>query len=142
MADIHPIIETMENRWMRAWMKADTRELKALTSRNFRMVMGSKPATILDFKSWIEAAGKRYRCKSYRFGDVYAREIGGVAVFATQLELNATMDGEDWSGQFWVTDIWRKGRVRRKWRMVERIVSQPDQREDVPAAVRSLQLWR
>ena len=142
MADIHPIIETMENRWMRAWMKADTRELKALTSRNFRMVMGSKPATILDFKSWIEAAGKRYRCKSYRFGDVYAREIGGVAVFATQLELKATMDGEDWSGQFWVTDIWRKGRVRRKWRMVERIVSQPDQREEVPAAVRSLQLWR
>jgi len=52
------------------------------------------------------------------------------------------MDGEDWSGQFWVTDIWRKGRVRCKWRMVERIVSQPDQREDVPAAVRSLQLWR
>ena len=142
MADIHPVIETMENRWMRAWMKGDTRELKALTSRNFRMVMGSKPATILDFKSWIEAAGKRYRCKSYRFGDVYAREIGGVAVFATQLELQATMDGEDWSGQFWVTDIWRKGRVRRKWRMVERIVSQPDQREDVPAAVRSLQLWR
>ena len=142
MADIHPIIETMENRWMRAWMKADTRELKALTSRNFRLVVGSKPAMILDFKSWVEAAGKRYRCKSYRFGDVYAREIGGVAVFATQLELSATMDGEDWSGQFWVTDIWRKGRVRRKWRMVERIVSQPDQREDVPAAVRSLQLWR
>jgi hypothetical protein len=142
MADIHPIIETMENRWMRAWMKADTRELKAITSRNFRMVMGSKPATILDFKSWIEAAGKRYRCKSYRFGDVYAREIGGVAVFATQLELKATMDGDDWSGQFWVTDIWRKGRVRRKWRMVERIVSQPDEREAVPEAVRSLQLWR
>ena len=127
---------------MRAWMKADTRELKALTSRNFRMVIGSKPAMILDFKSWVEAAGKRYRCKSYRFGDVYAREIGGVAVFATQLELSATMDGEDWSGQFWVTDIWRKGRVRRKWRMVERIVSQPDHREEVPAAVRSLQLWR
>lgn len=142
MADIHPIIETMENRWMRAWITADSRELKALTSRNFRMVVGSKPAMILDAKSWLEAAGKRYRCKSYRFGDVYAREIGGVAVFATQLELKATMDGEDWSGQFWVTDIWRKGKVRRKWRMVERIVSQPDHREDVPAAVRSLQLWR
>ena len=142
MADIHPVIETMENRWMRAWMKTDTRELKALTSRNFRMVIGSKPAMILDFKSWVEAAGKRYRCKSYRFGDVYAREIGGVAVFATQLELSATMDGEDWSGQFWVTDIWHKDRVRRKWRMVERIVSQPDHREEVPAAVRSLQLWR
>lgn len=142
MADIHPIIETMENRWMRAWMTADTRELKALTSRNFRMVVASKPPMILDSKSWLEAAGKRYRCKSYRFGEIYAREIGAIAVFATQLELKATMDGHDWSGQFWVTDIWRKGRVRRKWRMVERIVSQPDEREDVASAVRSLQLWR
>lgn len=142
MADIHPIIETMENRWMRAWLTADTRELKALTSRNFRMVVASKPPMILDSKSWLEAAGKRYRCKSYRFGEIYAREIGAIAVFATQLELKATMDGHDWSGQFWVTDIWRKGRVRRKWRMVERIVSQPDEREDVASAVRSLQLWR
>ena len=142
MADIHPVIETMEHRWMRAWVTRDTRELKALTSRNFRMVIGSKPAVILDYKSWIEAAGKRYRCKSYRFGDIYARDIGGVAVFATQLELTATMDGDDWSGQFWITDIWRKSRVRRKWRMVERILSQPDERAEVPAAVRSMQLWR
>ena len=127
---------------MRAWVTRDTRELKALTSRNFRMVIGSKPAVILDYKSWIEAAGKRYRCKSYRFGDIYARDIGGVAVFATQLELTATMDGDDWSGQFWITDIWRKSRVRRKWRMVERTLSQPDERAEVPAAVRSMQLWR
>ena len=142
MADIHPVIETMEHRWMRAWVTRDTRELKALTSRNFRMVIGSKPAVILDYKSWIEAAGKRYRCKSYRFGDIYARDIGGVAVFATQLELTATMDGGDWSGQFWITDIWRKSKVRRKWRLVERILSQPDERAEVPAAVRSMQLWR
>ena len=142
MVDIHPVIETMEHRWMRAWVTRDIRGLKALTSRNFRMVIGSRPAVILDAKSWLDAAGKRYCCTSYRFGDVYAREIGGAAVFATQLELNATMDGEDWSGHFWITDIWRKGRVRRKWRMIERIVSQLDVREQVPAAVRSLQLWR
>ncbi|MCL6678750.1 nuclear transport factor 2 family protein [Sphingomonas sp. RG327] len=142
MADIHPIIETMEHRWMRAWVTGDMKTLKALTSRNFRMVIGSKPATILDYRSWIEAASGRYRCKSYRFGDIYARDIGGVAIFATQLEMKATMDGEDWSGQFWVTDIWRKSKLRRKWRMVERIVSQPDERADVAAAVRSLQLWR
>jgi hypothetical protein len=142
MADIHPLIETMEHRWMRAWVTGDRKTLKTLTSRNFRMVIGSKPAMILDSKSWLEAAANRYRCESYRFGDIYARDVGGVAVFATQLELKATMDGENWSGQFWVTDIWRKSRLRRKWRMVERVVSQPDQRADVPAAVRSLQLWR
>lgn len=127
---------------MRSWVVRDMPELKSLTSRNFRMVVGSKPAVILDYKSWIAAAGNRFRCKSYRFGDIYARDIGGVAIFATQLEMSATMDGDDWSGQFWVTDVWRKSKVRRKWRMVERIISQPDQRSEVPAAVRSLQLWR
>ena len=142
MADLTPEIETQENRWMRAWVTGDMKTLKALTSRNFRMVIGSKPAMILDSKSWVEAAGKRYRCESYRFGDIYAREVGGIAVFATQLEVKATMDGEDWSGQFWVTDIWRKSKLRRKWRMIERVVSQPDERTDVAAAVRSLQLWR
>ncbi len=74
MADLHPIIETMERRWMRAWMSGDARALKALTSGNFRMVMGSKPSVILDAKSWVEAATTRYRCTSYRFGDIYVRD--------------------------------------------------------------------
>jgi hypothetical protein len=41
-----------------------------------------------------------------------------------------------------VTDLWRKGRVRRNWRMVERVLSRPEDNADVPAAIRSLQLWR
>jgi len=142
MADLSPVIETMEHRWMRAWVTGDMKTLKALTSRNFRMVIGSKPAMILDFKSWIEAAPKRFQCQSYRFGDIYVRNVGSVVIFATQLEIKASMDGHDWSGRYWVTDLWRKGRVRRKWNMIERVLSRPEDNEDVPAAIRSLQLWR
>ena len=142
MADLLPVIETLENRWMRAWVGGDTRALKSLTSRNFRMVMGSKPSVILDSKSWLEAAATRYQCSSYRFGDIYVRDLGTVAIFATQLGIEATMDGHDWSGQLWVTDLWRKSRVRRKWTMIERVVSRPDENPDIPAAIRSLQLWR
>jgi hypothetical protein len=142
MADILPIIETLENRWMRAWVGRDARELKALTSRKFRMVIGTKPCVILDARSWLEAATTRYICKSYRFGDIYARELGSVAVFATQLDVQATIDGHDWSGRLWLTDIWRKSRVRRNWHMVERVLSRPEDNPDVPAAIRSLQLWK
>lgn len=142
MADILPIVETLENRWMRAWMGGDARTLKALTARNFRMVVGSKPCVILDASSWLEAAKSRYRCSSYRFGDIYARQLGSTVVFATLLEQQASMDGHDWSGRVWVTDIWQKSRVRRSWRMVERVVSRPEDNADVPAAIRSLQLWR
>lgn len=142
MADLSPIIETMEHRWMRAWVAGDDRTLRALTSRNFRLVMASKPSAILDSKSWLEAAAKRYVCKSYRFGDIYVHEVGPLAIFATQLEMKATMDGHDWSGRYWVTDLWRKGRVRRKWHLVQRVLSRPEDNKDAAAAIRSLQLWR
>ena len=142
MADLSPVIETMEHRWMRAWVAGDAKTLKSLTARNFRMVMGSKPSAILDFKSWMEGAAKRFLCQSYRFGDIYVRDLGGLVIFATQLEVKATMDGHDWSGRFWVTDLWRKGKFRRQWKMVERVLSRPEDNKDVPAAIRSLQLWR
>jgi hypothetical protein len=142
MSDILPIIETLENRWMRAWVNGDARELKALTSRKFRMVIGSKPCAILDASSWLTAAKDRYICKGYRFGDIYARQLGSVAVFATRLELKATMDGHDWAGEYWITDIWHKSRLRRSWQMVERVLSRPETGKDVPAAIKSLHLWR
>src|SRR5687768_9581618 len=142
MADILPIIETLENRWMRAWVGGDVRTLKGLTSRNFRLVIGSKPSVLLDAKSWLDACGSRFTCRSYRFGDLYARNLGPVSVFATQLDLEANIDGHDWSGRVWVTDLWRKNGIRRNWRMVERVMSRPEEDAQVPAAIRSLQLWR
>jgi hypothetical protein len=142
MADILPLIETLENRWMRAWLAGDVRTLKTLTARNFRLVIGSKPSVLLDAKSWLDAAAGRFPCRAYRFGDIYARDLGPVTVFATQLDLDASIDGHDWSGRVWVTDIWKKTGVRRSWRMVERVFSRPEEDKEVPAAIRSLQLWR
>ena len=114
---------------MRAWVQGDMPALKALTARNFMLLMGSKPPVILDAKSWLEAATTRYLCTSYRFGDIYVRDLGGLALFASQLEIKATMDGRDWSGTLWVTDLWCKSRVRRNWRMVERVISRPEEKQ-------------
>jgi hypothetical protein len=137
-----PVIETLENRWMRAWINGDIKELKGLTSRNFRMVMGSRPAAILDAPSWLDAVNGRFICSGYRFGDIYVRDVGSVAVFASQMTIKAKLEGKDWSGEYWVTDIWRKSRVRRKWQMVERILSRPDTDRGLPEGIRALQLWR
>lgn len=142
MADIVPIIETAEHHWMRSWIRRDAKKLKSLTSRNFRMLVASKPGVILDGASLVEAAITRFQCSAYRFGDLYVRKHGSLALFATQLELEATMDGKDWSGLYWVTDLWQKGRVRRSWRLAERILSKPDERAEVASSVRALQLWR
>jgi ketosteroid isomerase-like protein len=142
MADLTPDIETQENRLMRAWVQRDARTLKAVTASDLILLTGSKPPVILDQKSWIEAATTRWLCSSYRFGDIYVRKVGNIALFASQLELKATMDGEDWSGAYWVTDLWRKGRVRRSWRLAQRVVSRIDDDKKLAAAIRSLQLWK
>ena len=126
---------------MRAWVNGDARALKALTSSNFRMLVGSKPSVLLDATSFLDAATSRYVCTSYRFGDIYVRNVGSVAIFATQLSLKATLDERDWSGQFWVTDLWAKSKVRRKWRMIERVLSRPEDNPDVSARIGALQLW-
>ena len=142
MADLTPVIETMEHRWMRAWVGRDIKALKAITAKDFILLTGSKPPAILDRPSWLEAAAKRWDCSSYRFGDIYVREVGGLAVFAAPLELKATMDGRDCSGNVWVTDLWRKGRVRRGWKLAQRIVAKADDNAELPKAIRALQLWK
>jgi hypothetical protein len=142
MTDLTPVIETLENRLMRAWVQRDAKALKAVTGRNFMLLMGSTKPMILDARSWVEAATTRYLCSSYRFGDIYVRDLGGVAVFASQLDLQATLDDVDWSGNFWITDVWKKGRIRRGWRLAQRVVSLPDDDPEVPAGIRALQLWR
>jgi len=109
MADPSPAIETMENRWMRAWVAGDSR--------------------------------KRWVCKSFRFRDLYARRIGALAVFSSQIELTSTLDGKDWSGAIWVTDLWRKRRIG-GWKMIHRALSRVEDDGEVPAAIGKLQLWR
>ena len=141
MSDIAPILETLEHRWMRAWVGRDRKALKALTSSGFRLVVGSRPSVLLDAKSFLSAAEDRFSCTAYRFGDVYARRHGAVAVFATQLEMTAVLDGHEWPARSWVTDVWRKGTVR-GWRLVERQLSAVEASPDLPGAVKSLQLWR
>lgn len=142
MADLTPVIETMEHRWMRAWVAGDARALKSVTTKDFILLMGAKPAAILDRLSWLEAAAKRWQCSSYRFGDILVRSQGKVAIFAAAVELTATMDGKDWSGTFWVTDIWRKGRLRSGWKLMQRVITRRDDDPQAPKAIKALQLWK
>jgi hypothetical protein len=142
MADLTPVIETMEHRFMRAWINQDLKAMKAVTGRDFVLLVGSKPPAMLDYRSWMEAADKRWSCSSYRFGTIYVRDHGSMALFAAEAEVKARMDGRDWSGTVWITDLWRKSKVRRRWRIVERVISAPDEKPDVAAAIKSLQLWR
>jgi len=142
IAGISPLLASRTTRNLRTCSGPDGSAPQGLTSRNFRLVISSKPSVLLDAKSWLDAAASRFPCRSYRFGEIYARDVGGVVIFATQLELEASIDGHEWSGRMWVTDLWKKTGVRRSWRMVERVFSRPEEDQQIPAVIRSLQLWR
>ena len=135
-------IEALEHQWMRAWMHRDRKAMKALSSRDFIFLFGSTKAAILDRPSWLDAATGRFRCDGYRFGEVYVRRHGATALFACQAEIEAKMDARDWSGPVWITDLWQRSRIRRNWHLVERVLSRPDTHDEMPAEIRSLQLWR
>ena len=142
MADISATIETLEHRWMRAWVNRDLKSLKAITAKDFLLLTGSRPPAILDRPSFLEAAGKRYDCSAYSFGDVVVRELGTVALFAAPVELKATIDGKDVSDAMWVADVWRRGRMRRGWKLVQRTLARAETDPQLPAAIRSMQLWK
>ena len=52
------------------------------------------------------------------------------------------MDGRDWSQSLWVADLWRRGRVRRGWKLAQRIVSRTADDPELHAAIKALQLWK
>ncbi|MCV0383505.1 MAG: nuclear transport factor 2 family protein [Erythrobacter sp.] len=135
-------IEALEHRWMRGWMQRDRSGMKGLATRDFIFLLGSTKPAILDRASWLEAATTRWLCNGYRFSEVYVRRHGRLAVFAEQMEIEAEMDGREWSGPVWITDLWQRGRVRRGWRIAERTLSRPDYDPATTDAVRSMQLWR
>jgi hypothetical protein len=135
-------IETLEHQWMRSWMQRDRNAMKALASRDFIFLLGSTKPAILDRASWLEAATTRLRCASYRFGEIYVRRHGSAAVFAAPLTLEASLGETDLSGTVWVTDLWARSTVKRKWRLLERVLSRPDEDAQLPPAIRSMQLWR
>lgn len=142
MANFESTIEALEHQWMRAWIQRDRKAMKALAARDFIFLFGSEKATILDRPSWLEAAGSRFVCESYRFGSIYVRRHGNLAVFGSDLTIEASLDGHAWNGSIWTVDLWKRSGMRQRWKLRERTVSRPESDPDLPAALRSMQLWR
>lgn len=135
-------IEILAHQWMRAWLQRDKRAMKALAARDFIFLFGAEQVAMLDRASWLEAATTRLRCSSYRFNEIYVRRHGRIAMFATRMTIDARIGGREWSGDTWVTNLWQRGRIRKKWKLVESTLSRPDSDPTLPDEIRSLQLWR
>lgn len=135
-------IEVLEHQWMRAWLQRDKPAMKALAARDFIFLLGSERSVLLDRASWLEAATTRLRCQSYRFHEIWVRRHGRIAVFATRMTIELRIGAREWSGDSWITDLWQRGRIGKKWKLVERTMSRPDNDPQLPDEIKQLQLWR
>ena len=60
----------------------------------------------------------------------------------TTTALEATMDGKPVLAKAFAISVWQKSAVRRRWQLMERVLSGQCDDETLPVAVRSMQLWR
>jgi len=135
-------LEALELRLMRAWVGDERKVMRQLLSRRFRLVLGAPSPVLLDRKSLLDAAVDRWQVAAFRLGSVYSREAEGVGIFAAQVELDCRIDGKDVSGRWWMSDLWRKSAMTRRWQLLDRQLARPDASSDFPLAVKALQLWR
>lgn len=142
MTDLEPQFETLETRLMRAWMRRDIREVKALVEGDAIFMFGIAPPVLLDRTSFVGAIESGFRCEGYRFHELTARKYGRCVWFSGHVELEMRLGMQEWRGKFLVTDLWRKGRINRKWKLAERSLSPIEEDAKLSDAIRSFQLWR
>lgn len=135
-------IEALEHAWMRAWMARDRGGMKSLASSDFVFLLGGKDSAVLDRPSWLEATTQRLQCESYRFHDIYVRQHKRCAIFAARMSFEGRIGRTAWKGELWITDLWKHGRMRRSWKLVERIVSRAESDVELGAEITAMQLWK
>jgi hypothetical protein len=141
MADISATIESLENRFMQAWMHGDVATLRKLAARDSMTIVGTSRSQLLDRPSFVQACATDFRCTGFRFREVFVRKHGKFAWFAAGADLEMKLGRKDWSGGFLLTGLWRKTPVLGGWKLFERSLSRLDDDEQFGAAVHRLQLW-
>lgn len=141
MADIDPEIEVLENRLMRAWVDRDAATLKRLLASDFLCMFATSPPELLDRPSFVAAISQGLVCEGFRLAPLATRAHGRSLWFTADCELDLKLGPREWKGRFLVTDLWRKPRFRRDWKMAERSLAPLAREERHTAAIRALQLW-
>lgn len=142
MSRIQAELEVDETRLMRAWMSRDPDEVRSMVARDCLMFFGTSPPALLDRPSFLAGLDRGLVCKGFRFHEASARKHGSTAWYSGQIDLELQVGASEWSGQFLITDLWRKGTIKRRWQLVERSLAPTAPDAKLCDAIRALQLWR
>jgi hypothetical protein len=116
----------LQNRWMQAWQDRDRPTLEAILAPEFTLT-SARTDRLMPRDAWLDAAMTRTANESFRYDDFRIEIFTDAAVVKSRLTQRATVDGQDWSGTFQVTDVWIRRDAR--WQVVARHSSTPPQTE-------------
>ncbi|MBA3491718.1 MAG: nuclear transport factor 2 family protein [Rubrobacteraceae bacterium] len=109
----------LEHEWAQAIVENDMDKLERIVGQEYTLAANNFPGgrTRLSRQEWMSTV-PAYEVHSYEFANVAVRTYEGAAVVLADLQLRATVRGEDRSGSFAVTDVWAKRDGR--WQVVAR----------------------
>ena len=115
------VVQTSK-RWMQAWMDQDRAKLEDMLTDDYSLIIASAPGERFERPQWLEIAVGPYRCTRFSYEDVQVREVApDVLAMSAIADFDATMNGVERSGRFFVTDLWRREDGR--WKVCARFSS-------------------
>jgi ketosteroid isomerase-like protein len=126
-------IIALEKSFAAAIKNQDTVETKKIQSDTYFLAytVQGMPIQIVPRQAWLTLLKDYYVTKSFTIDDIKVNVYGNTAVAMLMFTQNATVRGQDRSGQFVLTDIWHKG--NNGWLITERHSTRPG--PPVPASM-------
>jgi ketosteroid isomerase-like protein len=121
MKDSERRLSQLEHQWLEAVKARDVEHLDRLLGEEFTLTTGRVGNEVRTRQEYLEITRDRYVIESFEFEALEVLAYGHVALVRSRYRQTGSMDGEDRSQAFLMTDVW----VRRggRWQAVTRHVS-------------------
>jgi ketosteroid isomerase-like protein len=106
---VEQAIIAREQEWMEAWRSHDLDACAQILADDFTITSALSTGELADKAQWLALAAGPYKCESFIFHRLLVRVYGNVAVVNAWYSQKATARGQDWSGDFLLTDVWVDG---------------------------------
>jgi ketosteroid isomerase-like protein len=96
---------TLLSRWAEAVRDRDIRYLERLLAPEFTLTTGRRPSPIRGREEYLEITESRYVVEEFEFERVDVLDYGDAAVVRSRYRQRGSIDGEDRSQTFLITDV-------------------------------------
>ena len=111
-------LEKLSWDWMNAWKAKDTVLLEKILAPDYRLLaLINGDLVSINRTRWLKTV-PMYVPKSFRYYDFDIRVYGNTAIVQSKFDQEATLNGQDRSGTFQLTDVWVKNKGG--WQVVHR----------------------